>query len=293
MSEPRTVSYRRARIGSLIKVQVDGFAGAVHVREDGPAGGHPLVLLHGFSGSMHWFDLVVPRLSDTFRLIRVDLLGHGSTGGPAADAPVQARAVDAVLTELEVAGATVVGHSFGADVAVELAEKSDRTDRLVIVTQAPDYSDANLPRGNVVMTVPGLRNVLHRGAHAVGFAINAVVNAARPGRAGRELATRALLDFRAVRVAMFRTVLIERRDRMAARPLDAQVRDAGKPTLVILGERDHFYGARSAGRYEAAGARVEIFADCGHSPLVEQPERTARVIREFSQGFVQRCELRP
>jgi pimeloyl-ACP methyl ester carboxylesterase len=282
MSATRPVS-RPGRIGSLIPVQVDGFAGPVHVRVDGPADGRPLVLLHGFSGSMHWFDLVVPLLNDAFRQIRVDLLGHGSTGGPAADAPVQARAIEAVLAELDVRGATAIGHSFGADVAVELAETSDRIDRLVIVAQAPDYSDATLPRGNAVMTVPGLSTVLHRGAHAVGFAVNAAINTARRNRPGRELAARALLDFRALRVAMFRVVLIERRDRMAARPLDAQVRDAGKPTLVILGERDHFYGARSAGRYEAAGARVEIFSDCGHSPLVERPERTAQVIREFAR----------
>lgn len=283
MPATTTVSSRRARIGSLINVAVDGFAGPVHVREDGPVDGPRLVLLHGFSGSMHWFDLVVPRLSDTFRLIRVDLLGHGSTGGPAADAPVQARVVEAVLAELECRGATAIGHSFGADVAVELAEKSDRIDRLVILAQAPDYSDAKLPRGRAVMTVPGLSSVLHRGAHGLGVAVNAASNAVGRNRAGRELATRALLDFRALQVAMFRVVLIERRDRMAARPLDAQVRDAAKPTLVVLGERDHFYGARSAARYEAAGARVEIFPDCGHSPLVERPERTARVIREFAQ----------
>ena len=80
---------------------------------------------------------------------------------------------------------------------------------------------------------------------------------------------------------MFRTVLVTRRDRMAARPLDAQVRDAGKPTLVILGGRDHFYGARSADRYRAAGARVEIQPESGHSPLVEMPEPTAAIIRDF------------
>jgi pimeloyl-ACP methyl ester carboxylesterase len=283
MSATRTVASRRVQIGSLIWVQVDGFAGPLHVRVDGPVGGRPLVLFHGFSGSMHWYDLVVPLLSDTYRLVRVDLLGHGSTGGPAADAPVQARAMEAVLAELGVHGATAIGHSFGADVAVELAETSERIDRLVIVAQAPDYSDANLPRGRAVMTVPGLGYVLHRGAHALGFTVNAAISAVRRNRAGRELATRALLDFRALRVAMFRVVLIDRRDRMAGRPLDAQVRDAGKPTLVILGERDHFYGARSAARYEAAGARVEIFPDSGHSPLVERPERTAQVIREFAQ----------
>lgn len=259
-----------------------GFAGPVHVRADGPIDAPPLVLIHGFSGSMHWFDRVVPLLDDDFRLVRVDLLGHGSTGGPAVDAPVQARVMEAVLAELGVRSATVVGHSFGADVAVELAETSMRIQRLVIVAQAPDYSDATLPRGNVVMTVPVLSSALHRAAHAIGTVVNAAVNAARRERPERELAAQALLDFRALQVAMFRVVLIERRDRMATRPLDQQVRAAGKPTLVILGERDHFYGARSAARYEEAGARVEIFADCGHSPLVERPQRTARVIREFA-----------
>jgi pimeloyl-ACP methyl ester carboxylesterase len=272
---------QRQRIGSLVPVATPTFAGPVHVREDGPPGAPVLVLIHGFSGSMHWFDLVVPLLADSFRLIRVDLLGHGSTRGPARDAPVQAQVVDAVLGRLDVTDATVVGHSFGADVAVELAERSGRVARLVIVAQAPDYSDADLPRGNVVMTVPVLGPVLHRGAHALGFALNGVLRAARRNRAGGDLARRALSDFRALRTPMFRVILVERRDRLAGRPLDTQVRASGKPTLVILGGRDHFYGARSAGRYEAAGATVEILAESGHSPLVERPGETAQLIRSF------------
>ena len=67
----------------------------------------------------------------------------------------------------------------------------------------------------------------------------------------------------------------QRTGRDGDRPLDAQVRAAGKPTLVILGGRDHFYGARSAARYEAAGARVEILPESGHSPLVDQLSRPA------------------
>jgi pimeloyl-ACP methyl ester carboxylesterase len=76
-------------------------------------------------------------------------------------------------------------------------------------------------------------------------------------------------------------VLVTRRDRMAARGLDAQLREAGKAALVVLGERDHFYGARSAARYRTAGARVEILPDSGHSPLVELPGPTAAIIRDF------------
>jgi pimeloyl-ACP methyl ester carboxylesterase len=268
----------RARIGRLITVETTGFRGGVHVREDGPARAAPLVLLHGFSGSLHWLDPIVPLLADRFRVIRMDLLGHGSTGGPAADAPLQARVVDAVLTHLDVSGATAVGHSFGADVAVELAEKSARVDRLVVVAQAPDYTDATLPRGRWVMTAPVLGTALGRSLQVAAMFVGAAA-ALRHGHAtGRGLAKQGLLDFRALRVAMFRVVLVERRDRMARRPLDEQVRAAGKPTLVLLGGRDHFYGARSESRYVAVGAEVRVLPDCGHSPLVESPEETAEFI---------------
>ena len=80
---------------------------------------------------------------------------------------------------------------------------------------------------------------------------------------------------------MFRVGVVDRRDRMARRPLDAQVRAAGKPTLVILGERDHFYGARSAHRYRRAGAQVEILADSNHNPTIEFPDETAALLKAF------------
>lgn len=263
----------------LTAVHGPGFSGDVHVRVDGPPGAPVIVLLHGFSGSLHWFDPLVSRLLDAHRLVRVDLLGHGATGGPAADAPQQARMVDAVLAALDVERVTAVGHSFGADVAVELAERSSRVARLVILAQAPDYSDAVLPRARAVMTVPLMSTVIHRAAQRLAIALAAVAGSRSPG--GRELARRAVLDFRALDTAMFRVVLVDRRDRMATRPLDAQLRDAGTPTLVVLGERDHFYGARSARRYTAAGARVEILPESGHSPVQDAPDRTAALIREF------------
>ena len=273
---------RRRVIGRLLPVRGPGFDVLAHVREDGPAGAPVLVLLHGFSGSLHWFDLVVPHLADRFRLVRVDLLGHGANGGRPADAPVQARMVDAVLGALGVTDAAAVGHSFGADVAVELAERSPRIGRLAIVAQAPDYSDATLPRGSWLMTVPGMGYALGRTFQAAAMVIGAASVLGRGHRAGGELAKQGLLDFRALRVGMFRVVLVERRDRMARRPLDAQVRDSGKPTLAILGGRDHFYGARAEPRYRAAGAEVTVLPDCCHSPLVELQAESAWLLGEFA-----------
>jgi pimeloyl-ACP methyl ester carboxylesterase len=257
-------------------VDVDGFRGRVHWREDGQATGPAMVLLHGLSGSMNWFDRVVPLLADTFRIVRVDLVGHGATNGPALDAPVQARAVAAVLDHVTVSDATVVGHSFGADVAVELAERSPAIGRLVVVAQAPDYSDFKRPRTWSLLTHPVVGPIAHRAAWALGSLLRVTL------MRGNEFAALGLRDLRSMNSAMFRVVLIDRRDRLARRPLDEQLRDAGKPTLVVLGRKDHFYGDRSAPRYRAVGARVEILPDCGHSPSVEAPDRLAELLRAFA-----------
>ena len=269
----------RRRIGRMIAVDIPQFRGPVHVREDGPAEAPTLLLLHGFSGSMHWFDLAVPLLADEYRLVRVDLLGHGATAGRAFDAPVQAAAIEQVLAALDISDATAVGHSFGADVAVELAERSSRVSRLVIVAQAPDYTDATLPRAAALVGVPVLGAVLPRLAQGLAAGI---VRLRRERIAREQLLAQALADFRALNSAMLRIVLIDRRDRMAARPLDAQVAASGKPTLVILGERDHFYGARSEPRYRTAGAAVHVLADTGHSPFVERPAEVVELLRAFA-----------
>jgi pimeloyl-ACP methyl ester carboxylesterase len=251
----------------------------INVRADGPADAPVLLLVHGFSGSLRWFDAVATRLIDRFRVVRLDLLGHGATGGAAADAPEQARMVEHLLAHLDLADVTAVGHSFGADVVAELAA-SARVSRVVVLAQAPDYSEATLPRGRVIMTVPRVARVLHRGAVPVITALGRL--AALRNSTAAALAGQAAADFRALDPDMFRIVLVERRERMARRPLDEQLRSAGKPALVVLGGKDHFYGARSADRYRRAGARVEVLAESGHSVIIEFPDETAALLGAFA-----------
>ncbi|MFI5780098.1 alpha/beta fold hydrolase [Nocardia sp. NPDC051570] len=72
----------------------------VHLRDDGAPAAKPIVLLHGFSGSMHWYDRVAPLLAPRHRVIRIDLRGHGHTGGDRdLDAPAQGATIAALLDE--------------------------------------------------------------------------------------------------------------------------------------------------------------------------------------------------
>ena len=55
------------------------------------------------------------------------------------------------------------------------------------------------------------------------------------------------------------------------------------PTLVLWGSDDRLVPLAHGERYRdlIAGARLEIIEDCGHAPVLEQPERTVEAIGRF------------
>ncbi|KFU78621.1 alpha/beta fold hydrolase [Amycolatopsis lurida] len=262
----------RLPIGELL--DVNGVA--VHVRQDGA--GPPLVLLHGYCGSVHWFDRLTVGLAARHRVIRVDLLGHGCTGGSSGfDAASQARMVAAVLDSLDVEDVLVAGHSFGADVAVALAAISPRVGSLVLIGQAPDYSYASFPPGSAVL-LPMVSALVRRVADR-----RWVRFASRFRRGGWfDDPSQDLADHAVTAPAMARVVLVDRARVLAARPLDEQLAALALPCLVILGRRDRFYDCdKTFARYSAVGARVEVVEDAGHSPFLERPGEVARLLRDF------------
>jgi pimeloyl-ACP methyl ester carboxylesterase len=267
--------------GGSLNVRMDV---EVNVHVDGPADAPNVLLLHGFASSLHSFDAVAPLLAARLRVVRVDLLGHGRStkDAPAYDSETQADMVVGVLDRLGIAPDAVVGHSFGADVAIGVAERHRDVSRVVVIGQAPDYSTARLPWGSSLMTRPVVGALLHRLAPAAavrrlsGFAFAPGADAGslfdHPGR--------LVQDFRATSPHVYRTVVVDRPRRLAERPLDERLRQLGRPALVILGARDQLYPVGpSSARYAAVpGVRVEVLAGSGHSPVLEEPAAVARLI---------------
>lgn len=85
--------------------------------------GPSILLLHGLASSSHIWDLVAPRLAPRFRVVAYDQRGHGLSGKPSSGYGFDRLIADAVavIRTLELECPEVVGHSWGANVALQLA----------------------------------------------------------------------------------------------------------------------------------------------------------------------------
>ncbi len=102
--------------------------------------GAPLLFLHGRGGHLETWVRNMPALSQRFRVIAIDLLGHGLTS-PAADGQYDvaslSRHVHDVLDALQLDHVHVVGQSLGAWVAAHMAlTHAARVDRLALIEPA-------------------------------------------------------------------------------------------------------------------------------------------------------------
>ncbi len=123
--------------------------------------GDVLLLIHGIGGSTDCWRGVVHKLASRYRVIAVDLLGHGQSDKPRGDYSLGAFAVwlRDFLDALDIREATVIGHSFGGGVALQFAHQhKEYCRRLVLISSGglgPDLGP--LLR---MMSLPGAELVL-------------------------------------------------------------------------------------------------------------------------------------
>jgi pimeloyl-ACP methyl ester carboxylesterase len=102
---------------------VKGDSGVRLAVQEWPGQGPSILLLHGLASSSHIWDLVAPRLAPRFRVVAYDQRGHGLSGKPSSGYGFDRLIADAaaVIRALRPGRPVVVGHSWGANVALQLA----------------------------------------------------------------------------------------------------------------------------------------------------------------------------
>lgn len=120
--------------------------------------GTAVVLLHGFLENKSMWKAFVPELAKKYRMITIDLLGHGETDclGYVHLMEDQADMVHQVLHELKIRKAVFVGHSMGGYVALAFAELyPDNVKGIMLLnsTSRADSDERKINRDRAIVAV--------------------------------------------------------------------------------------------------------------------------------------------
>lgn len=254
----------------------------MHVVHDGPRDAPPLLLVHGSGASGGSWGPVVPALAAHHHVIRVDLPGCGnSPPAESFDVPDQAGRVAALLDGLGLRRVAVAGHSSGGYIATALAERRpDLVGSIALISTGPSL-DALLPEPLILRVLLGppfgpllwpVRSdaMIRRGLRAT---------AARPVDIPDDL----IAEVRGTAYRAFRATLRKNTEYLAERTVPERLAALDVPVLVVFGAADPRWDPASAQRYGTVpGARIEMVPGVGHMPVHEAPERTARLLLDFT-----------
>ena len=261
----------------------------VNVLDTGGSGA-PLLFLHGWSSNWQVFLLNIAAFMGTHRCLALDLPGFGASDMPSEPISIRgyAKTVDAMCDGLGVDCVTVVGSSMGGFIGAELALSFDtRVERLVLVSAAGLSTEyvarrpalalarvvsAAFPHALVLESAVVRRPRLRRAAMqlmirypeklSVPLADELVLSSGKPGFVP---ALKALLEY-------------SYRERLPAIEI---------PVLIVWGRNDLLVPVSDAVRYRRLigdNARVEVFEDTGHVPMLERPSRFNDLLRAFLAG---------
>jgi len=253
--------------------------------------GPVLLLIHGMGGSYENWREVIDPLARRYTVVAPDLPGHGRSAPGGGDYSIGALATSLrdLLIALGHERATLVGHSLGGGVAMQLAYQfPELADRLVLVSSGglgPEVTlvlrAAALPGSDLVIAATARIGsqagaALGRGLGFVG--LRPTIDVAEVARGYASLADG---ERRAAFLATLRSVISARGQRVDAS--DRLYLNDGVPVLIIWGARDPIIPVRHGKHAHEAitGSRLVIFDGVGHVPQLEAPARFVTELERF------------
>ena len=256
--------------------------------------GSPVVLIHGLSNSIEHWLLNINALAAEHTVYALDLVGHGRTDKPLTrpyDLPDLARFVIDFMDALGIERADLIGHSLGGGVALVIAESSpERVHRLVLVDSVGLAVDVGIVLR--LVSLPGVGEVLTRIVMQGDF--QKQLTRQRAIWPDTDVVPEEMIRLRYeatrwddIRKTYFKALRASCNyrgtRRTAFEPIVRGLRSLHLPVLVVWGEKDDLLPSRHAQIVQdtVPNARVEIFEDAGHDPMVVNPERFNRLTMQF------------
>jgi pimeloyl-ACP methyl ester carboxylesterase len=255
----------------------------VHIRDRGPRSAPVLVLIPGGMVSLFTWEPWASRLDDTFRVVTMDMPGHGLTGAvPSGDYTQKGMVgfVKAVVDQLGIGRFAIGGHSMGGGIAVRFAETyPDRVMQLVLVDAV-----------GMQLEPPGKQPLIFRSRvfNRVMWPIAPRSNVSKilNGMIVRKsIITDAMIDqfWDFPRMEGNREATFVRYGLSRDPYVKEHIGDVKTPTLILWGEEDPDIPVASAHLFAEAiaGSKLVIYADTGHFTQEEVADQSAADVRAF------------
>lgn len=261
-------------------IEVEGMN--VHYQRVGQ--GHPLVLLHGFSGQVWNWRNWLPNLQDDFEVIAMDLPGFGLTGPHPKGIYSTEMSIDFLnkfLTKIGIDTFHLAGNSMGGGIAWQYTlAHPDRVKKLILIDAGgyPKESDQNIAGFKILsykmlhplITKITPRSIIRKSLEGTyvdqSFAIEKEVD----------------LYMDMIRREGNRQVLI---DRMKTPRTDKSylVKNIKHPTLIMWGDKDIIIPVANAYKFEKdlTNSELILYENVGHLPMDEVGEQSAADAKRF------------
>ena len=237
----------------------------------------PLVLLHGGGANAHWWDHIAADLSGQHHVIALDFRGHGDSDYP-EELEVGAFNADleALCRHLGTNSVSLVGHSMGAQVALDHAARHPETRRIILLDLARGGSRRSRRVARLALslrrTYPTRQEAIDR---------------------YRVIPPSAHMDARLLRHIAEQSVRSEEDGRwgfkfdprwfgVPPRPAP-DLSQVNQPLLLLRGEESELLSPEGAAAFidELSNARLVTVARAGHHVLLDQPRGTLAPLLDF------------
>jgi len=260
----------------------------VHYRIRGAATAPALVLLHGSNASLFTWEAWSKNLSDRFRVVSLDLPGHGLTGAvPNHDYSTKGMAVFVAefADKIGLKKFALAGNSMGGGVAARFAKMyPDRVTALIHVDAGgmPGKMGDRIPLAFQLLRMPWLQAVM---AHANPKPL------AREGL-GKAIVRKSVLTEQMIDLYTDMALLEGTREATFERfnqtgedygYVKAHIRALKMPVLILWGQEDHLIPVETAHTWKAAipGSKLIVYPATGHIPMEEVADQSAADVRAF------------
>ena len=257
-----------------------------HYRDAGPRNAQVLLLVHGSNASLFTWEPWAKRLSDTFRVVTVDMPGHGLTGAVPNGDYSQEGMVKFTKEFADKIGLTkfaIGGNSMGGGIAARFAEEYPGSVTHLILVDAsgmPVKQGDHVPLAFQIARIPGVNNVM---LHITPRSL--VVEGLNDAIVHKEIINDRMIDeyWDFAREEGTRKATVKRFNIPPDNYVQEHTSAIHAPTLILWGEQDHLIPVEAAHEFNAAiaGSKLITYPDTGHIPQEEVADKSAADVRAF------------